>query len=131
MITVTIDFDGTLTLPEVQEYVKELIQDNIDVRILTSRYDDINKHRYPRNPSNEDLWALVDKLKIPHSKVHFMNMNSKGRYLANTKVRLHLENDPKDISNIRTFSHIPVIDVTKQDWRSKFDAQLNIYKKIL
>jgi hypothetical protein len=131
MITVTIDFDGTLTLPEVQEYVKQLCKDGIDVHIVTSRYDDINAHRYPKNPSNKELWALVDKLGLHPSRVHFMNMNSKGQYLKNTKVRIHLDNDHKDMSDIRTFSHVLVVDVNKHDWQSKIESQINIFKKLL
>ena len=53
---VTFDFDGTLSRADVQEYALELISKGVDVWVVTSRYDELQKHRYQINPTNDDLW---------------------------------------------------------------------------
>jgi hypothetical protein len=61
-ITVTIDFDSTLSRRDVQEYAVELIGRGVDVWVLTSRYDVIHQHKYPFNATNEDLWEIIISL---------------------------------------------------------------------
>ena len=58
-IIVTFDFDGTLSRKDVQEYAIELMKKGIDVWVLTTRYDELHKHRYEPNPTNDDLWEVI------------------------------------------------------------------------
>ena len=46
---VTFDFDGTLSRNDVQEYALELMSKGVDVWVVTSRYDELHKHRYQIN----------------------------------------------------------------------------------
>ena len=68
-IIVTFDFDGTLSRKDVQEYAIELMKKRIDVWVLTTRYDELHKHRYEPNPTNDDLWEVIYSLNIPRWKV--------------------------------------------------------------
>ena len=101
MIKITFDFDGTLSRKDVQEYAIELIKKGIDVWVLTTRYDELNKHRYEPNPTNDDLWEVIDSLKIPRWKVRFTNMEWKANYLLHTNVLLHLDDNYKEFIKMR------------------------------
>lgn len=92
---VTFDFDGTLSRADVQEYALELISKGVDVWVVTSRYDELHKHRYQINPTNNDLWEVVDRLNIPRWKVRFTCMEFKADYLFHTNAIFHLD-DNKD-----------------------------------
>lgn len=61
MIKVSFDFDSTLDKPYVQDYAQSLINRGIDVYVITSRYDELHKHRYLHNPTNEDLYKVAAK----------------------------------------------------------------------
>ena len=100
MVAVTFDFDNTLSRSDVQEYAKELIKKGFDVWVLTSRYDDLHKHRYHLNPTNEDLWGVVDLLGIPKHKVRFTCFQPKSNYLDGTNVLWHLDDDQVELESI-------------------------------
>ena len=104
--TVTFDFDGTLSRSDVQEYFKELIERGIDCWIVTSRYDDLHKHLYPFNPTNEDLWRIIDELNFPRHKVVFCNMAEKLNYLTGTNVLWHLDDDYISVKEISDYSDV-------------------------
>ena len=124
---VTIDFDGTLSRNDVQEYAKELIDRGIDVWVLTSRYDNLHKHLWEPNPSNVDLYAVLDIVGIPYWKVVFLNMDSKHDYLDNTFVVWHLDDDKETLDEINYYSKytgIKGISVDDANWRKKCDKTL-------
>lgn len=123
---ITIDFDSTLSRPDVQEYAKELMQRGFDVWVLTSRFDELHKHRYPHNPTNDDLWAVIDELNIPRWKVRFTCMESKSLYLLNTNVLWHLDDDSIELADIRyrKCKTLP-ISVKSGDWKSKCERIIN------
>lgn len=100
-IIVTFDFDETLSRKDVQEYAIELIERGIDVWVLTTRYDELHKHRYEPNPTNDDLWAVIDSINIPRFKVRFTNMEWKANYLLHTNVSLHLDDNYKEFIKMR------------------------------
>lgn len=115
---VTFDFDGTLQLLPVQEYAKELISRGFNVWVVTSRYDDLQKHRYPANATNEDLWEIVDSIGIERHKVRFMCMESKSLYLMNTKAIFHIDNDPLELIEIEHQTNVKAVDVHSDKWKS-------------
>ena len=120
---VTFDFDGTLTRKDVQEYFLELIERGVDVWILTSRYDDLHKHRYPKNPTNEDLWQVVSDLNFPRHKVRFTNMELKADYLEPTDVIWHLDDDIVELKAIQKECSTKAISVNG-NWKSKCERFL-------
>lgn len=93
---VTFDFDGTLSRKDVQEYALELMSKGVDVWVVTSRYDELHKHRYFFNPTNDDLWEVIDRLNIPRWKVRFTCMDWKCNYLFHTKAVFHLDDNPDE-----------------------------------
>ncbi|MGL5235218.1 MAG: HAD family hydrolase [Empedobacter falsenii] len=121
---VTFDFDGTLTNPKVKEYFLELIDRGIDVWVVTSRYDDLHRHRYPRNPTNEDLWSIIDSLNFPRYKVRFMNMESKANYLYHTSAIWHLDDDRVELEDISKQTTTKAINVENYDWRTYCEEML-------
>ena len=98
---VIFDFDGTLSRNDVQEYALELISKGVDVWVVTSRYDELHKHRYQINPTNDDLWEVIDKLNIPRWKVRFTCMDWKAPYLFHTNSVFHLDDNENEFSQMR------------------------------
>ena len=98
MKKVSFDFDDTLSYEEVQEYAKSLIEQGIDVHIVTSRYEDVT--RYPFNISNhDDLNTVATKLGIDLDNIHFTNMENKYHFFQkNSDFIWHLDNDEVEIS---------------------------------
>ena len=118
-MTVSFDFDGTLSRPDVQEYAKGLIEQGINVIVVTSRYDENNKHLYPVNPTNEDLYVVTDKLGIPRDNIHFMNMALKADFLKDTDVIWHLDDDEVEVEAIDDLDN-PVIGVLAVEDKWKY-----------
>lgn len=98
---VTFDFDGTLSRKDVQEYALELISKGVDVWVVTSRYDELHKHRYQINPTNDDLWEVTDRLNIPRWKVRFTCMEWKAPYLFHTNSVFHLDDNNDEFFEMR------------------------------
>lgn len=124
-LIVSFDFDSTLSRKDVQEYAKELLQRGIDVWIVTSRYDELHKHRYQHNPTNNDLWAVIDELNIPRWKVRFTCMESKSLYLIHTKIVWHLDDDTVELYEMRYNKCQTVgISVNSGNWKQKCERYL-------
>jgi hypothetical protein len=122
--SVTVDFDNTLSRKDVQEYVKELISKGIDVWVLTSRYDELHKHRYIENPQNEDLYTITDELGIPRHKIRFTNMVAKHEYLFNTNVIWHLDDDRWELEPINKYTKTKGISVYSGNFKNKCNKLL-------
>jgi hypothetical protein len=128
---VTFDFDSTLDKPQVQEYAKELIQRGIDVWVLTSRFDELHKHRYKINPTNDDLWKVIDELGLPRWKVRFTCMRDKAEYLYGTNVIWHLDDDLIELYNIRDSKCKTIgLSVKSSSWKQKCERLLKNAEKI-
>jgi len=133
-VVLTVDFDNTLTRLDVQEYIKELIGIDIDVWVLTMRYDELHKHKWKSSPTNQDLYDVLDKIGLPKHKVIFCNMegwesgehNAKAKYLRGTNVLLHLDDSERELMSFESCegnNTVPV-QVNKDTWR--FDCSLVI-----
>lgn len=123
--TVSFDFDGTLSRPDVQEYAAELIRRGYNVHVVTARFSELQKHRWVSSPHNEDLWEVIDKLGIPHRRVHFTNMTPKHLLFAHTPhVLWHLDDDILELDEIDKFTNVPAISSTKRGWRKECDKHL-------
>lgn len=124
---VSFDFDGTLEFEDVQEYAAELIKRGIDVWVVTTRWDENHKHKYPMNATLDDLWEVVDKLGIPRWKVRFTCMEWKATYLKGTNFVWHLDDNDQEVSiGKRTEGfNIPIIDVLSNGWKNKCERLLD------
>lgn len=128
---VTFDFDGCLSRPDVQTYAKELVDKGIDVWVVTSRYDDLNFHRYEgiiakEHWNHDDLWGVVDSIGIPRWKVIFTNMEWKSVYLEGTKAIWHLDDNHRELYMIREARlKTTGIQVGAGSWKQKCQRLLN------
>jgi hypothetical protein len=125
---VSFDFDATLSNIKVQRYAKELIDAGCEVWVVTSRYDENHKHLYPMNATLDDLWKVVDKLKIPRHNVVFTNMIDKCHYLDKTKFIWHLDDSLNEISEAITMGcSVHMINVMKSNWKQRCNKLLKEY----
>jgi len=123
---VSFDFDGTLQEEEVQEYAKELIDKGVEVWIVTTRYDDNQKHLYIDEGKgvHDDLWEVVDRLGIPRYRVRFTCMEWKWTYLKNTRFLWHLDNNwEEQRHSTKNKIKVPVI-LNTGDWKLKCEELL-------
>lgn len=91
---VAFDFDSTLDIPSIEEYAKLLIEKGIEVWIVTSRYDSVEKYTpkqvrsYGKTKKKllkqwEDLFIIAERLGIPKEHIVFTNMELKWTYFIN------------------------------------------------
>ena len=123
---VTFDFDSTLSRQDVQDYAYSLIKKGFDVWVLTSRYDELHKHKYRHNPTNDDLYKVTDKLGIPRWKIRFTCMRDKAEYLFGTDVIWHLDDDFVELNNINRETKTIGISVIGSKYKSKCNRLLGI-----
>lgn len=96
---VSFDFDGTLEIPVVQEFAKELMWQNVAVFVTTSRFGDEKKYQKFFHTTtnievtNNDLYEVTDRLGIPRENITFTNMEDKWQYVAERGFRFHLDDD--------------------------------------
>ncbi len=117
---VSFDFDGTLSKPHVQEFARDLIQHGVEVWVVTTRYDENHKFRYPMNARLDDLWQVVDDLGIPRWKVRFTCMEWKHTYLNGTSFLWHLDDNTEEFYQARMHKcSVPMIQVESGSWKNK------------
>lgn len=109
--TISIDFDGTLSLPEVQAYVKTLMNRGFNVMVLTTRHE-----KY----LNQDLIKITEKLCI--NKVIYTNGEDKHYYMD--EIDLHLDNDERELRLIARYTDTEVINVTDKEWKETIENLL-------
>jgi hypothetical protein len=107
-ITISIDFDGTLSIPEVQVYTKYLIENGFNVFILTTRFD-----KY----LNQDLIKIKDKLGI--EKVVYTNGEDKHYFMDG--IDIHLDNDERELRLINRHTDTEVINITDKEWKNNIE----------
>ncbi len=135
MNKVSFDFDGTLSNTKVQQYAKQLIEDDYEVWIVTNRYDDHTLEVFKQlkfeklDINNNDLYKVAKKLSIPTNHIHFCNKEGKASYLKDKLFIWHLDDDKDEISELRKETTIPTINVTKYGWKNKCNKLLNEQRK--
>jgi hypothetical protein len=102
-IRISFDFDGCLSLNDVQNEAKKLVDDGYDVIVTTSR---MKEHK------NQDLYKVVDELGI--KTVVFTDFQPKAPYMYD--VDLHVDNDRNELSNIARTTSCFVINNTDKEW---------------
>jgi hypothetical protein len=124
MQEVSFDFDGTLDLPEVQEFCRTVIAYGCEVWITTLRYtDEVMAARHRKKQyvgyDNAELYAICADLGIPRSRIIFCNETSKNKALLQHNFAFHLDNDPYILFEIaHDLPHIGV-NVTQPRWQQK------------
>lgn len=104
-MTISFDFDGTLSLPSVQEFAVELIKDNYNVIITTTRHS-----KY----LNQDLVRIMEKVGI--TKVVYTNGEDKHYFMDG--IDIHFDNDERELREIARSTYTEVINVTDKQWKT-------------
>lgn len=117
---VSFDFDGTLEFQDVQNYAKELIDLGYEVWVVTTRWDENHKHKYPLNATLDDLWEVVDRIGIPRHRVRFTCMEWKYTYLKGTSFVWHLDDNDAEFKYAKKNEcTIPMVLVDMNGWQDK------------
>lgn len=115
---ITLDFDGCTSTKEVQDFYHQ-IKDKANVFVLTRRYDCLHKHLWKDNPSNDEVWYVVEKLGIPKENVFFTNFKYKYHFLKDTFVLLHLDDDWNEIEYINKHTSTKGICTMETNWKKR------------
>jgi hypothetical protein len=106
---ISVDFDSTLSEPNVQKLIYELqlLHSDLEVHIVTSRQED------SRNPSgkwNADLYIVANQLDIPMERIHFCNLTPKYKFFKeNPDFILHLDDDIEEVEDIQSNTTVNAI----------------------
>lgn len=124
---VTFDYDYTLELPEVQDYARHLMAHGIDVRIVTSRWDELHLKETLKYPDNSDLYQTAMALHIPLEEIYFTNDHLKADYFDGVEsVIWHLDNNLHEINAINLSQDSQVVGILLEDgWMEKCNELLN------
>lgn len=94
---VSFDFDEVFEYKPIQNLVVKLIEQGIDVHIVTGR---------SVNTNNDDLFLISDKF-IKREKVHFTNESSKYTFFKNNKDFIfHLDDDESEMKEINKYTNV-------------------------
>ncbi len=104
-VTISFDFDETLSKPDVQEVAKSLIERGYNVIITTTRLDSKN---------NSDLDNVADFLGI--KSVTYTNYEDKHLHLRDKGVDIHIDNDKIELFLIQQYTKVEPIDVNNKNW---------------
>jgi hypothetical protein len=127
---VSIDFDKTLSENNVQNYVKKLLKEGIEVWVTTARFDDEMVKTHSPYHNNDRLWEVVNKLGIPHERVHFTNMDLKADYLDNKDFIFHLDDDTIELEFIEK-TNVVGVNVQELNYNLICDKLIESYSKNL
>lgn len=119
---ISVDFDGTLEFQDVQTYIKELIEQGIEVHITTSRYKDPSSY-LPVIVNHDDLYEISNKLGI--TTINFTDFCDKYLFLKNKDYLFHLDDDRFEVFAINTKTNVKGIDALQYDWKDKCEKLIN------
>lgn len=98
MKKVSFDFDSTLEFQTIQDYAKKLMEEGIEVHIVTTRWEDPSKYPF-KGANHDDLFKVIKDLGIKKENVHFTNMNWKWRFfIDNPDFIWHLDDNDEEIN---------------------------------
>lgn len=119
---VTVDYDHTFCHPHTKEAIREFMRRGYEIFILTYRFDELNKHRYPINPTNDDMYNALEEFGIGKEKIIFMNSELKGKYLSYTpNVLYHIDDREEELQSIKRYApHVRLIKCTDIELRDYF-----------
>ncbi len=127
---VSFDYDATLSRKDVQEFAKKLVSKDIEVWIVTSRFDDeIAKEKawWWIKDQNNNLFEVADECGIRRENIKFTNMESKSIFLKDKGFTFHLDDDYIELLDILESGDkcLPV-NVDHFEWKETCLNALNI-----
>lgn len=92
-MTVSFDYDGVLSRPDVQRYARRLVQRGFNVMIHTNRPATYTK----------GVFETASRVGIPFENIRFCNQE-KEAFLENVEYIFHLDNEIINCKNLAWFS---------------------------
>lgn len=138
-INITFDYDETASNNKTHSIIKQLIQSNVNVYILTNRYDDLHKHLFTPHPSNNDLYRTINNLKGIKSVIFLnavsispandilTNKEAKAEYLKNSNVLIHVDDDLEQLYHIHSKTNTIPLSVHKNNLQNKIITTIRKY----
>jgi hypothetical protein len=117
---VSFDYDGTLALPSVEEFAKELVDEGYEVWVVTSRVseEDSVLHPWGGTDRNKDLWESCERIGIPKHRVKFTHHADKIEFLKDMGFTFHLDDDLYELTAImESKDKCRPLNVGHSDWR--------------
>lgn len=113
---VSIDYDGTLSLVEIQEFVLYL-QENYEVElyITTRRYE----------IEGEEVIQTAYALDIPENNITFCDRNFKYEYLIDNNIDIHIDDDYAEVLQIPLGKKVNILCIYQPKWDEEFFSYLN------
>ena len=99
---IAVDFDGTLEFENIQDQVLKLIEEGNHVEIVTTRYDEKNKHKYPffsmlskyeQDNYHSKLYSVAEKLNL---KINFTNFKYKADFINENNFDMLIDDNPDE-----------------------------------
>ena len=97
---VSFDFDSTLDRPSVQDFAKELVNDGVEVWIVTSRCTTeyaTEKGWHWVDKQNRKLFRVADNIGIKREHIIFTNHVSKSEFIKGKDFIFHLDDDSDEL----------------------------------
>jgi len=101
---ISVDYDGTLSTNRGELMTGQLIKRGNDVYIVTARH----------SSEGTPVYAVADRLGIPHDKIFFTGGKPKWPKLKELGIQRHIDNNPNVIADIK--KHLPLINAEKFDY---------------
>ena len=90
MKKVSFDFDSSLSIQNIEDFAKELVDKGFEVWIVTTRKDNDNA---PSAHWNDDLFNTAIRCGIDFKNIHFTNMKDKWKFLKDKGFTFHIDDD--------------------------------------
>jgi hypothetical protein len=121
-IKVSFDFDDTLSRHDVQDLANDLINQGIEVWIVTSRF---TEERSGNKFDNKDLFKVAEKLNIPKERIVFTNTNPKADFFDGKDFLWHLDDDEWELIEINSRTEVKALDSYIIGWKQPCIDMLN------
>ncbi|CAB5214222.1 Phage-like element PBSX protein, XkdF [uncultured Caudovirales phage] len=101
---ISVDYDGTLSTNRGELMAGQLMKRGNDVYIVTARH----------SSEGTPVYAVADRLGIPHDKIFFTGGKPKWMKLKELGIQRHIDNNPNVIADIK--KHLPLINAEQFDY---------------
>lgn len=127
---VSFDFDGVFEYESIQDYARELIAKEVEVWIVTTRWDRTSKFcdpeyfKYNGNSSWQEVFYYAKEVGIPIKHIRFNNYQWKESFFKDNRDFIwHLDDNSKEINDIQKLGMV-AIAYPSPNWKQKCERLL-------